>query len=579
MKVISNESIGIATEKILCEIFNIKFNTLRKKQVIINETIKLDIKNAFNNIGITLTEHTGNLNKHYDFLTNDNKTISIKTNISGNKVCPQDIGQVTLKKFREKTNFTEVNDASQFKKLVFNNTYFLINLYLENLFSCDKTIYFQYSTGTVIIFEKTNNVSLDHGLFTFSQTEETWNESNTVYINDISLAEFQVHSNRDCLKCRFNINTVMRLIDSNIINGIVMEKIKLSNEYNIKTKPVFRTFNYIGSKYKLLDFLIDSITEYTGKNISELSSFGDLFTGTGIVSKHLLELGATKVISSDNQYYSSVVSSVFLDKYIDKDKVKDIIQKLNNLNESDHSDTDFIYNNYSNIRPYYTLKNGLKIDKMRKFLETIKESITIQEYNLILKSILYSASKCANITSVFGAYLKKPKASFLKNIFIEEIFVDNLINDNDKEHLIYNCDIIEAIKLSKDLEVIYLDPPYNQRNYSSNYHLLETIAKYDYPEIKGKTGLRVEETVGSKKFCCKKTIFNEFSEIISQINNKYLFISYSSEAILSKDEMIQILNKTRRNIFISEQKYKRFKSNSGISVEHEIIEYLFCSTK
>lgn len=576
----TTECIGIATEKMLCDIFKINFLTKRKSIAVFPNKIKESITNFLNKNNFSLKEHTGNLNKHHDFVDSLNKTVSVKTNTSGNKVCPQNIGQVSLKNFKQKTIYKDINTVDNYKKLVFNNTYVILNLYLEHLFCCDKMIYLNYSTGTIILFEKTGEISFSQEiqeLLRFSKNLSEWKESTTIYYDNLSLGEFQVHSNRDCLKYRFNMDSILKNISSGKISGI---SYTIYNSENLKIKKdnKFRTFNYIGSKFKLLEFVADTVEQYSGKKLKDIHSVADLFAGTGIVSKHFLENGVQKVISADNQYYSSVVSSVFLDKCINRDKVTSFINSLNRLSDKETGDNNFIFTEYSVNRQYYTEANGLKIDKMRIYLENHKNQLTEQEYKIVLKTILYAATKTANITSVFGAFLKKPKASFLKPINLEEVFVENLINSEGIEHITINCDIMHSIEKSRDCEVVYLDPPYNQRNYSSNYHLLETIAKYDNPEIKGKTGLRIIDTIGAKRFCCKKTVFDEFSEIISKIKNPYLFISYNSDGLLKKEEFVKILSKFRTNVVCFEKEYKRFKSNSSGNQNKSVVEYIFCSS-
>ena len=578
----TTECIGLATEKILCDIFKIQFNTKRKNPVIYDKNMYKSISELQILNNLKIIEHTGNLNNYYDFLDDEKKTVSIKTNITGNKICPQIIGQTTLQKFSEKYNSKAILSKQDYKRTVFDETHKILLFYLENLFLCDKTIHFQYNIGKVNYFEKTGAIKLvlNTELITFSKSEIEWNESNTLYIAGLPLCEFQVHNNRNCVKCRFNTDTVVSCILSDIISGISINTLEMDTKFSITTKPekTFTSFNYIGSKYNLLDFIMINIQGYTGKTIEELSTVGDFFAGSGVVSQRFLKEGAEVVVSSDNQNYSYVVSSVLLDKEIDKTKVKKYIKAMNDIDISDKPVTalDFIYNEYSINRQYYTPGNGLKIDRMRQYLESVKESLTLNEFNLLLKTLLYAASKCANIASVFGAFLKNPKASFLKEIILEELFVDNLLGGTGKQHSCFWSSINKMVKYSKSLNVMYLDPPYNQRNYSSNYHLLETISLYDYPEIKGKTGLRVNDTEDAKIFCSKRAANFEFENTIASILSKYLFISYNSEGILSKEEMVEILEKTRRNVVVYEKTYKKFNSNK-INSDSVVIEYLFCS--
>ena len=106
---------------------------------------------------------------------------------------------------------------------------------------------------------------------------------------------------------------------------------------------------------------------------------------------------------------------------------------------------------------------------------------------------------------------------------------------------VYNEDINELInKIHGD--VLYLDPPYNARQYCTNYHILETIARYDNPEIKGKTGLRNYDTQKSK-YCSKRTVKSEFEDLIKKANFKYIFLSYNNEGLMSVDVIKDIMSK------------------------------------
>ena len=107
-----------------------------------------------------------------------------------------------------------------------------------------------------------------------------------------------------------------------------------------------------------------------------------------------------------------------------------------------------------------------------------------------------------------------------------------------------------------------MDPPYNQRQYLPNYHILETIAKYDNPKIKGVTGLReyVEE---KSKYCVKKEILNTFDDLIKNIKTRYILLSYNTEGLLKQEEIINILKKygIKNTIEVCKIKYNRYKNN------------------
>ena len=150
-------------------------------------------------------------------------------------------------------------------------------------------------------------------------------------------------------------------------------------------------------------------------------------------------------------------------------------------------------------------------------------SIVSKDISPSLGSLINSIDKCANTASVYGAYLKKIKKSALREMEL----VPLTILHGQAPCKVYNDDISELIKhVSGD--ILYLDPPYNSRQYCTNYHLLETIARYDNPVIYGKTGLR-EYAEQKSAFCNKKTVGKAFADLIKNAQFKYIFLSYNNK--------------------------------------------------
>lgn len=346
-------------------------------------------------------------------------------------------------------------------------------------------------------------------------------------------------------------------------------------------------FSYIGAKGKLLIFLKNSIEHYTGKTLKDIDSFLDGFSGSGIVGYYMISNGINKVISNDIQHYSYIISSVLTKQNLDIPKLYILIDKLNNceINFDRNLDTNFIYNNYTPIenkceRMYLTNANGLKTDIIRQEIERlyqIDKSINESEYHCLIKLLLYAVTKVSNTSSTYGAYLKKFKESAKKSLILDKTLIDKL-NDNNCITKCYNKDIHNLLDTIEDTEVSYFDPPYNGRQYSSNYFLLETISKYDSPKIKGKTGLREDTASTNSNFCSKIKVQNEFLKLINKVKSKYIFISYSSESILSKNQIIDLLKHRFTNIKCYEFIHKRFKSNNRGNNIPCVKEYLFCGT-
>lgn len=332
--------------------------------------------------------------------------------------------------------------------------------------------------------------------------------------------------------------------------------------------------NYIGSKLSLIDFLQDTIRQVTGITNGNGHVFADLFAGTGVVGAKFKESG-WKVISNDIQYYSYV-----LNKHIIQNNTgmnTDFEKYLNGLDGVDG----FIYKNYclgsGSERNYYTDYNGRKCDAIRIELERLykENKITENEYFYYLASLMNSIDKYANTASVYGAFLKHVKKSAEKKFVLELLPV---IQGND-EGIVYNDDVNKIIdNISGD--VLYLDPPYNSRQYCTNYHVLETIAKYDSPVLKGKTGLRNYDSQKSL-FCSKRTVADAFEYLIKHADFKFVFLSYNNEGLMPLSVIREIMSKYG-HYEVYTKEYRRFKADKEENRNHKsnfTIEYLHCLIK
>ena len=331
--------------------------------------------------------------------------------------------------------------------------------------------------------------------------------------------------------------------------------------------------NYIGSKYSLLDFLETTIETVTGYKDGDDYVFADLFAGTGIVGQTYKAKGCT-VISNDIQYYSYVLNKHYIENIPELDT--SLLETLNNLPPAQG----FIYKNYcegsGSGRNYFTNKNGMKCDAIRIELERLHTSGQIDDslYFYYLASLVNSIDKYANTASVYGAFLKHIKKSAQKEFQLELLPVIP-----GKVGKVYNEDINAlAKKISGD--VLYLDPPYNARQYCSNYHVLETIARYDNPVLNGVTGLR-DSSDQKSRFCSKRTVAEAFDELIQNAKFKYIFLSYNNEGLMSLDTIKEIMSRYGEYSSFTKE-YRRFKAdkeeNRNIAAD-STTEYLHCLIK
>ena len=348
--------------------------------------------------------------------------------------------------------------------------------------------------------------------------------------------------------------------------------------------------NYIGSKFLLLDWITSSIREKTGWASLANKRIGDMFSGTGIVSYHFRKHQA-QVISNDAELYSSIITHAFT-RSIYTEKCKNIIDDFQkDIQDNKHLDADaadaaigFITIHYSPFgsceRKFFTIENAKRIDYIRKRLELIKETLSFDEYQFILASILLSADAVSNVPAVYGCYLKNFKAKAEKHLTFVPIH-NNTIQAVSGSNT-YNCDVLNTDFITSfESDLVYLDPPYNTRQYSKNYFPLNIIAKT--PEqlltempLKGKTGIPTDCFISP---FCKKGDFAEkaFDTLFSNLKTEWIFLSYNSESIVSKEKMLDIMKKYGEATVI-ERDYKRFKSFE-YNKDVEIKEYLFCLKK
>lgn len=333
---------------------------------------------------------------------------------------------------------------------------------------------------------------------------------------------------------------------------------------------------YIGGKSLLLDNISNVIDSYT----ANVSTVIDLFAGSGVVSEHLKKSGF-RTISNDFLFFSYAIQrgTIGLNRKPTFKKLG-ISNPLDYLNALKLEDTDFrleqcfIYNNYTPTgdcsRMYFQPDNALKIDIIRLTIEKWynKAMIDEDEYFYLLSCLINAVPYVSNITGVYAAYLK----FWDTRTYNELTLVEPTIIDNGYNNECYNEDYTSLLDTEADL--LYADPPYNSREYLPNYHILETIARYDYPEIHGVTGMRGYENQKSA-FCKKGTVESAFEMLIRDCQSRYILISYNNEALLPTERLIEICKDyaVDDSFKLFKYNYRRYKSkipNNGSGLKEQL---------
>lgn len=321
---------------------------------------------------------------------------------------------------------------------------------------------------------------------------------------------------------------------------------------------------YIGGK----SLLLERIKEVISRNCPEINSVIDIFTGSGVVATYFKECG-WQVDCNDILYFSYVLqrASIGINAIPKFEKLKDITSNpLKFLNEISIKQSGiniedcFIYQNYSpggSARMYFQEKNALKIDLIRITIEKWKTAgkLNEDEYFYLLASLINAVPFVANITGVYAAYLKFWDKRTYNDLILNEI----PIIPSKVKHSCYNCDYTTL--LNENYDLLYADPPYNQREYAPNYHVLETIARYDYPAIKGITGMRGYKELKSQ-FCSKRTVKDAFETLLRDCRSRHILISYNNEGLISTEELSALCEKYAvvGTFKLFEYNYRRYKN-------------------
>ncbi len=341
--------------------------------------------------------------------------------------------------------------------------------------------------------------------------------------------------------------------------------------------------NYIGSRYTLLPFLEQT---FTAVKDGDEQTFCDIFAGTGAVGRHFKRLGL-RIIANDLQYYAYVINKAFIEidetpsflclreQYAERmafhrslfgDSIDEVLGFVNALPPVEG----FIFENYGpkGSRQYYTAENAGKADGVRLAIERWRSDgvITEQEYFYILTSLLEAIDKVANTASVYGAFLKRYKESALKPLYLRRLDVTN----QGSGSRVHNEDANELIKRIES-DVLYLDPPYNHRQYGANYHVLETIARYDSPQVQGISGMR--DYIRSR-YCKPREVLAAFEHLVRSARTRHILVSYNDEGLMSIEEVLNVLA-LRGEPRTFQTAYSRYKADNGRLYKREsTVEYV-----
>ena len=326
------------------------------------------------------------------------------------------------------------------------------------------------------------------------------------------------------------------------------------------------SLNYIGSKRTLFDKILKTCQE----NIPDLAShtFMDLFAGTGYVGFNM-QPHVRNTCANDLEYYSFVINhALHCCNY--SNEIANTISTLNKL----PGVKGLVYNHFSNHsvceRMFFTNENAMKCDAIRQYIQQLYEDKVCDQatFYFLVASLLVSIDKVANTSCVYGAYLKEFKTSAQKPLVLLPIHTKTTISTIN--NTVYNGKAEDVCKIGAD--IVYMDPPYNNRQYSANYSPLNYIAHYDATvELTGKTGLI--SGYNRSDFSKKGEVVTAFQTLIDGVKCKYMILSYNNEGIMDYENLKKMMEK-RGALKIYKILYKKFKAQMTVDVAN-VYEYLW----
>lgn len=324
---------------------------------------------------------------------------------------------------------------------------------------------------------------------------------------------------------------------------------------------------YLGNKYKLLNFINSIIADKCG--VPE--SLFDIFAGTGVVGSYFNRI-ETKIISNDILSSNTVCLKTFLNY---KQRIsEEIASKIAYLNNIIVDNENYFSINFGN--KYFSVTTAKKIGRIRDEINLI--TTTPEEKDLLLCSLIYAVDKVANTVGHYDAYRKTLDIN--QNLLLS---LPKIHYERNQNNLVFQEDANQIVKRI-EADVLYIDPPYNSRQYSDTYHLLENLTEWRRPSVKG-IAKKMDRSHIKSNYCTNNATM-VFEDLIRNANCNHILLSYNntgttkvsrSSARIKDNDILSILEK-KGSVEVYEQRYKAF--TTGKSTNYKNIERIFyCKVK
>jgi adenine-specific DNA-methyltransferase len=384
---------------------------------------------------------------------------------------------------------------------------------------------------------------------------------------------------------------------------------------------------YMGSKRNLIDFVVDAIQELDPSCEKRLY---DVFAGSSVVSGAFRNI--RPITCNDIQSYSSVIGEIYLQNYhwdkLPETIIPDLVNDINSeckrvydnfsdylvdyndesltldcMSNKESTHREFIDKEFEGFNhlfiqkfsgTYWSLNQCIEIDSIYTILNKKKYKKPFLN-NLAYGALMFSMAYCSQSTGHYAQYRDLNKDNIndiliyrrksIVELFnqkinsLSEYFDGN--NNSDLNHITTNMDYLDSILAAKKGSIIYADPPYQFVHYSRFYHALETLVKYDYPEVKYKGRYRTDRH--QSPFCIRTKVRDAFRSMFESVVSRKcsLVLSYSDNGMISMEELIEIAESVSKKYFISIKSMDYLHSTMGRQKDkyREVKEVLLIFTK
>jgi adenine-specific DNA-methyltransferase len=350
---------------------------------------------------------------------------------------------------------------------------------------------------------------------------------------------------------------------------------------------------YIGNKRALLRFIGDGVHSVQKKlNKKKLKMF-DVFSGSGIVARYFKQFSELLIVN-DLEKYSALINECYLSnedelniiqlrKYYDKIIMEADNNLINGIISELYSPIDD-NNIQEGERVFYTSRNAMYIDTVRQLIAAIPRKY--QKY--FLAPLLSEASIHANTSGVFKGFYKNKETGIGQFGGMNQDALFRITGNIKLPFPIFsnfNCDTIicngdsnEIIQTLPEVDIAYLDPPYNQHPYGSNYFMLNLILEYKRPENTSKVS-GIPGCWNRSKYNKENLAFRALESLVANIKAKYVIVSFNSEGFIDIEQMKNMLSVFGR-VQVLETKYNAFRGSRNLNNrEIHIKEYLYMVEK